>query len=132
MGSKPLRIIARGGSKSSGFSLIELLIVTAIITILAAIAIPRYDAAVAAAGDATCKADLRNAMTALARSAVINGTYPATIAELESSGYSLSSQVSWDRYQLKDGSVHMHVEHEDSNNKWHANYPEEGTEIEIR
>jgi prepilin-type N-terminal cleavage/methylation domain-containing protein len=36
MGSKPLRIIERGGSKSSGFSLIELLIVVAIVTILAA------------------------------------------------------------------------------------------------
>ena len=132
MGNKPLRIIARGGSKSSGFSLIELLIVTAIITILAAIAIPRYEASVAAAADATCKSDLRNAMTALARYNVANYTYPATIAELEASGYSLSSQVSWDKYDFNDGSVHMHVEHEKSANKWHAKYPEEGTEIEIR
>ncbi len=132
MGNKPLRIIERGRSKSSGFSLIELLIVVAIITILAAIAIPRYEASVAAAADATCKSDLRNAMTALARYNVANYTYPATIAELEASGYSLSSQVSWDRYELDNGSVHMHLEHAKSANKWHANYPEEGTEIEIR
>ncbi len=132
MGNKPLRIIGRSESKSSGFSLIELLIVTAIITILAAIAIPRYEASVAAAADATCKSDLRNAMTALARYNVATYTYPSTIAELESSGYSLSSQVSWDKYELKDGSVHMHIEHAKSDNKWHANYPEEGTEIEIR
>ena len=132
MGRKPLRIIGRSGSKNSGFSLIELLIVVAIITILAAIAIPRYEAAVAASGDATSKADLRNAMTALARYNVANYTYPATIAELEASGYSLSSQVSWDKYELNDGSVHMHLEHAKSENKWHANYPKEGTEIEIR
>jgi len=132
MGRKPLRIIGRSGSKNSGFSLIELLIVVAIITILAAIAIPRYEAAVAASGDATSKADLRNAMTALARYAIKNNTYPDTIAELEASGYSLSAAVTWDKYEFKDGSVHMHLEHAKSENKWHANYPKEGTEIEIR
>ena len=133
MGSQTLRIIGRSGSsKSSGFSLIELLIVVAIITIVAAIAIPRLAASKAAAADATCKSDLRNAMTALARYNITNSTYPATIGELEGSGYSLSSRVSWDKYELKDGSVHMHLEHLDSANKWHVDYPEEGTEIEIR
>ena len=119
-------------SKSSGFTLIEVMLVVGVIGILAALAIPRYAAAKAAAGDATAKSDLRNAITALVRYSVTNGTYPATIAELEASGYSLSSRVSWDKYELKDGSVHMHVEHADSDNKWHAKYPEEGTEIEIR
>ncbi len=123
-------------SKSSGFTLIEVMLVVGVIGILAALAIPRYSAAQAAAGDAAAKSDLRNAITALVRYNVTNGTYPATIAELESSGFSLSSGVSWDRYDLKieNGSetVHMHVQHADSDNKWHANYPKEGTEIEIR
>ncbi len=132
MGRKPLRIIGRSRSKSSGFSLIELLIVVAIITIIAAIAVPRYTAAIAASGDATSKADLRNAMTALARYAIKNNTYPDTIAELEASGYSLSAAVTWDRYEFVDGSVHMHVIHAKSTNAWHADYPTEGTEIEIR
>ncbi len=123
-------------SRSSGFSLIEVMLVVGVIGILAALAIPRYSAAKAAAGDATAKADLRNAITALVQYQVTNGTFPATSAELEASGYRLSSRVTWDRYgvDIKNGSetVHMHLQHADWNNKWHANYPEDGTEFEIR
>ncbi len=135
MGSKPLRIIGRR-SQSSGFSLIELLIVVAVLVILAAIAIPRYSAAQAAAGDATAKSDLRNAMTALAQYYVTKGAFPATFAELEANGYSLSSGVTLIKYdvKIKDGSetVHMHVQHADANYAWHASYPHEGTEHESR
>ncbi len=115
-----------------GFSLIELLIVVAVIAIMAAMATPRYAAAKAAAGDATAKSDLRNAITALVRYSVTNSTFPPTTAALESSGYSLSSRVTWDRYSVESESVHMHVQHVDSDNAWHANYPEEGAEVEIR
>jgi len=114
----------------------SLFFVLVLYTTLGAITIPQYIAAKAATGDATAQSDLRKAMTALARYNVTNGTYPATIGELEASGYSLSSRMSWDKYEVRieNGSetVHMHVQYADSNNAWHANYPEKGTEIEIR
>ncbi len=122
--------------KNAGFSLIELLIVVAIIGIIAAIAVPSLLTSSKAPADATAKSDLRNVMTALELYFLKNGTFPATVAELEATGFSLSPGVSFDTYKVetKDGvlTVHMHVKHVDSANKWHARYPLEGTEIEIR
>jgi len=122
--------------QNDGFTLLELLIVVTIVGIIAAIAVPSLLTSSKAPADATAKSDLRNVMTALELYFLRTGTYPATLAELEATGFSLSPGVSFDRYKVETTNgvltVHMHVEHVDSANKWHASYPWEGTEIEIR
>ena len=123
-------------SSRSGFSLIELLIVVSIIGIIASIAIPRFAESKAAAGDAAAKSDIRNVMTAMEQYSVRFGTYPSDVAVLAQVGYTPTADVTFSKFKLetKNGaeSVHMHVGHADSGNEWHANYPKEGMEVEIR
>ena len=123
-------------SSRSGFTLIEVMIVVGIISIIAAIAVPRYAESKAAAGDAAAKSDLRNAMTAMEHYSLRFGSYPAAIGDLAQVGFNPTSNVTFSTFKLeiKDGSesVHMHVGHSASQNKWHAHYPSQGVQIEIR
>ncbi|MEE8349846.1 MAG: prepilin-type N-terminal cleavage/methylation domain-containing protein [Acidobacteriota bacterium] len=123
-------------SSQSGFSLIELLIVVSIIGIISAFAIPRLAASRAAAGDAVSKADLRNVMTAMVQYQLRFGVYPSAVADMTQVGFSPSSGVTFSTFKLetKDGSpsVHIHVQHSNSSNKWHAHYPFQGMAIEPR
>ena len=69
--------------KESGFTLIELMIVIAIIGILAAIAIPQFSAYRTRSYNSAAQADLRNAATAQEAYFVDENTYCSTTAILQ-------------------------------------------------
>ncbi len=70
-------------SKSQGFTLVEIMIVVAIIALLAAIAIPNLLRAKISANDALAKATIRSVSTAAESYATAkNGSYPTDVTSL--------------------------------------------------
>ena len=77
-----LQLFKKRMSNRKGFTLVELLVVVAIIGILAAIAIPRFTDATAQANGAKVQADLRTIDSAIMIYYATNKDYPADIAAL--------------------------------------------------
>ena len=87
-GSKPKTSI-----NAKGFSLIELLVVVAIIGLLAAIAIPQFLSYRAHAVDSQMKSDLKNAALAMDSYFAENKVYPTSVAAIVSVGFNQTDGV---------------------------------------
>jgi type IV pilus assembly protein PilA len=86
-------IEARSLARQRGFTLIEILLVIAIIGLLAAIAIPQFIRYRGQAIDAQLKSDLRNAAVAVEGYFSKKTVYPASIAEIDGYGFKASEGV---------------------------------------
>jgi type IV pilus assembly protein PilA len=76
-----------GWRHNEGFTLVEILIIIAIIGLLAVIAIPQFIGYRSRAIDAQLKSDLRNAAVAVESYFTKNSVYPASVTEIESYGF---------------------------------------------
>ena len=84
---------AKPSSNGRGFTLIEILIVMAVLGLLVAIAIPQFMSYRSQAVDAEMKSDLRNTAIAIEAYFAKQGVLPASTAEISGYGFQPSGGV---------------------------------------
>jgi prepilin-type N-terminal cleavage/methylation domain-containing protein len=104
--------------QKKGFTLIELMIVIAIIGILAAIAIPQFAAYRTRGFNATSEADLRNLITAQEAYFADKMTYADTTANLTVYGYTASNNTSATVAGASSTSYSMRASHGSGDRTW--------------
>ncbi len=112
----------------SGFTLIEVLIVTVIIGLLAAIALPKFAGTKEKDYDATAVADLRHLIEASEAYFADNLEYPTALADL--TDWVPSNGVVVTKFDGNVTEVHIHLGHQSSSHYYHIRYPTD--EIEKR
>ncbi len=89
----PSRVIPSGATPEQGFTLLELMIVMAIIALLAAIAVPSYTNNVRHAKEAALREDLRTMRSAIDSYTVDKQKAPQALDDLVQAGYLKSMPV---------------------------------------
>jgi Tfp pilus assembly protein PilE len=108
--------------------LIELLIVTAIVGLLAGIALPKFDDVRQKAYNSAALADLNNATKEIERYVNEEYEYPTSEDDLIAAGYVHTPGVSFTIFRVRargapTARVHMHIEHVGSHRYFHYEYP---------
>lgn len=108
--------------RRNGFTLVELLVVVAILAILAAIALPRFSSVRVRSHDATVKSDLRNAMNMEEQYFADHGTYlPFSIVDggrEDELGFRASPRVSVEATLEEDGTLMIVGSHAAGSSAW--------------
>ncbi|MEE8518274.1 MAG: type II secretion system protein [Dehalococcoidia bacterium] len=105
----------------SGFTLIEVLVVTLIIGLLAAIALPKFANSKEQAYDASAVADLRNLVLASESYFADHLLYPSALADLPD--WVPSDGIVVMEFHGHGPEVHIQVGHRSSSHNYNLNYP---------
>jgi prepilin-type N-terminal cleavage/methylation domain-containing protein len=113
-----------------GFTLIELMVVTLIIGLLAAIAQSAYSGLRERSMTSAAQVELRNVMTAAERYRAVTGQYPAAMTDLVSGGFhTQSTNIGFCQFQLQPGppqDLLLEAAHLGSTIHLVAQYPSQG------
>ena len=88
-----------------GFTLLELMIVTAVLSILALLAVGQVQKSRERAMVSAAKMDLKNAMKAATMYEITTGRLPASRTDLESQGYTRSRDIVYCNFDLSPGAT---------------------------